>query len=161
VPARLHGTTSNLRIHIVDWYPTFCNLAGVSPHDDSPVPPLPVDPSNPTKDIYGNNSYPGLDGVDVWGLLTSTTNVSDWAAHPTLAVTSQVYLDHEYTLVIGQGSVADSGASLCCCCCCCIRSVAFLLILLFLLILPFLPLFCLRLRRDSGDSGDTCSALDR
>lgn len=109
VPKSKQGTSSNLRISIVDWYPTFCILGGGDPHDDPPTPPLPVDPSDPKKDIYGNDSYPGLDGVDVWGYLTSETNVSDWAAHPTLTVTSQVYLDHEYKLLLGQGSVGDSG----------------------------------------------------
>ena len=43
----------------VDWYATFAVLAGQSPRDDPPQPPLPVDPANPQKDIYGNNSYPG------------------------------------------------------------------------------------------------------
>ena len=77
--------------------------AGAVPTDDPPTPPLPVDPSDPSKDIYGNTSYPGLDGVDVWGYLTSETTVSDYAAHPTLVVTSQVYLDHEYKLMLGLG----------------------------------------------------------
>lgn len=111
VPESKQGTSSNLRISIVDWYPTFCILGGADPHDDPPTPPLPVDPSDPAKDIYGRDSYPGLDGVDVWGYLSSDyySNVSDWAAHPTLTVSSQVYLDHEFKLLLGQGSVGDSG----------------------------------------------------
>ena len=109
VPARLHGTTSNLRIHVVDWYVTFCNLAGAVASDDSPVPPLPVDPSNPNKDIYGKDSYPGLDGVDVWPLLTANRTVLDFEAHPTLTVTAQVYLHYGVKLLLGQGNVGDSG----------------------------------------------------
>ena len=68
VPARLRGTTSNLRMHVVDWYPTFCAAAGLTAaqcSDDSPTAPLPTDPSNPEKDIYSNGAWPGLDGVDV------------------------------------------------------------------------------------------------
>jgi hypothetical protein len=41
--------------------------------DDPAVPPLPVDPAHPAKDIYGNASWPGVDGVDVWPLLTNGT----------------------------------------------------------------------------------------
>ena len=68
VPARLRGTTSNLRMHVVDWYPTFCAAAGLTAlqcSDDSPTAPLPTDPSNPEKDIYSNGAWPSLDGVDV------------------------------------------------------------------------------------------------
>lgn len=50
----------------VDRYPTFCFLAGVDGTDDPPVAPLPVDPANVDKDIYGNESFPPLDGVNIW-----------------------------------------------------------------------------------------------
>eukprot|EP00041_Stephanoeca_diplocostata_P028726 m.830473 g.830473 ORF g.830473 m.830473 type:complete len:295 (-) comp23425_c0_seq45:1910-2794(-) len=62
IPAHLRGTGSNVRMHIVDWYPTFCYLAGVNASDASPSPPLPIDPAHPTKDIYGNSSWPDIDG---------------------------------------------------------------------------------------------------
>jgi arylsulfatase A-like enzyme len=68
VPSALRGTTSNLRLHVVDWYPSFCAAAGLTSaqcSDDSPVKPLPVDPSDPAKDIYSNGAWPSLDGIDV------------------------------------------------------------------------------------------------
>eukprot|EP00039_Didymoeca_costata_P032539 m.38245 g.38245 ORF g.38245 m.38245 type:complete len:539 (+) comp9412_c0_seq2:2-1618(+) len=108
IPTNLRGTTSNFRLHIVDWYATFAIMAGVSPRDDPPIKPLPVDPSQPTKDIYGNVSYPGVDGVDVWPFLMD--NSSDiFAAHPNITISAQVILVNEYKLLIGQGSVGDSG----------------------------------------------------
>lgn len=47
IPAHLRGTTSNVVGHIADWYSTICVLAGVEPADDSPIEPLPVDPTRP------------------------------------------------------------------------------------------------------------------
>ena len=57
IPSALRGTTNGIRFQIVDWYSTFCFLAGASPSDDSPLKPLPVDPLHPSKDIYGNHSW--------------------------------------------------------------------------------------------------------
>ena len=34
IPAAVRGTVSDVNFHIVDWYPTFCVLAGVDPRDD-------------------------------------------------------------------------------------------------------------------------------
>ena len=45
-------------------------MAGVDPKDDSPTPPRRYDPANPTRDLYGTDAYPGVDGVDVWPWLT-------------------------------------------------------------------------------------------
>ena len=45
-----------VNVHVADWYATLSILAGVDPTDDPPVAPLPVDPSNPGMNIYGNNS---------------------------------------------------------------------------------------------------------
>ena len=43
-----------------------CVLAGVDPTDDSVLPPLPADPSNPDKDLYnGGQSWPSIDGEDM------------------------------------------------------------------------------------------------
>ena len=110
IPTGLRGTTSNLRVHVVDWYPTFCALAGVAPTDGSPVPPLPVDPADPTRDIWGNASWPDIDGTDVWALLTDPgSRGGDWAAHPTLWISAQVLLNGSTKLLVGQGNVDDSG----------------------------------------------------
>lgn len=34
-------------MHVVDWYPTFCFLAGVDPSDGSATPPGKVSPGDP------------------------------------------------------------------------------------------------------------------
>lgn len=73
LPAALRGTHNDIVFHIVDWYPTFCALAGVEGTDDPPVAPLPVDPANVNKDIYGNESFPALDGTNIWPMVTEPT----------------------------------------------------------------------------------------
>lgn len=60
LPAHVRGTTSKVNSHLVDWYPTFCHLAGANPHDDPPEPPLPTDPADPYRNIYGERSYPAV-----------------------------------------------------------------------------------------------------
>ena len=60
IPPALRGSSTHVVSHIVDFYATICVLAGVSPRDDSPIAPLPVDPANPTKDIYSNGAFPSV-----------------------------------------------------------------------------------------------------
>jgi arylsulfatase B len=57
VPVSRRGTVSDQLMYITDWYPTFCNLAGVDPSDAW------VDPS--TQAVHD------IDGVDVWPALSS------------------------------------------------------------------------------------------
>jgi hypothetical protein len=38
-------------------YTTICHLAQVDASDDSPIAPLPIDESQPNKDIYANGAY--------------------------------------------------------------------------------------------------------
>ena len=86
VPLHLRGSTSGIRFHIVDWYPTFCYLAGVEPSDDSPTPPLPIDPANPTRDIYGSATWPGIDGVNVWDALMNPGGYNETSVHHTIVL---------------------------------------------------------------------------
>jgi len=102
VPSQLRGTVSELRIHIADWYPTLCNLVGVDPTDDPPVPPLLADPSEPGKDLYGNESFPPIDGVDVWPMLMSPARYRFDAAHETLWLTKHVLLHGPFKLILVQ-----------------------------------------------------------
>ena len=61
VPAGLRGTTSGPKlVHIADWYPTFCNLAGV----------------DPTNSVAFNGTLREIDGVDVWPVIPG--RVRDW-----------------------------------------------------------------------------------
>ena len=56
VPPELRGTKNAARVHVVDWYPTFCRLAGRSAaecKDDPPVPPAPIDPGTPPRRSCG------------------------------------------------------------------------------------------------------------
>ena len=57
-------------------YATFAVLAGVSPLNDPPAAPLAVDPASPRKDIYGENSFPPVDGVNVWYRIIAPTAAS-------------------------------------------------------------------------------------
>lgn len=102
IPASLRGSASVLNCHVVDWYPTFSYLAGVDGTDDPPVPPLPVDPSNPTLDIYGNHSYPGVDGVNIWPMLIDPSNHNKSSAHPYLVLSKEVIIAGNYKLLVGQ-----------------------------------------------------------
>lgn len=94
-------------------YPTFCRLAGVAASDASSVPPLPIDPADPSKDLYGNTSWPDIDGVDVSSLLLDPSvdgfGTNNFAAHPQLWLTGQVLLQNSSKLLVGQGFVGDSG----------------------------------------------------
>jgi len=60
IPAELRGTSNVANMHIADWYPTLCNLVGVSANDTV---------------VMKGKGRP-IDGVDVWPLLLSgsTTN---------------------------------------------------------------------------------------
>eukprot|EP00041_Stephanoeca_diplocostata_P016927 m.336074 g.336074 ORF g.336074 m.336074 type:complete len:653 (-) comp20530_c0_seq11:146-2104(-) len=105
IPPKLRGTRNKMVFHIADWYTTICHLAGVSGVDDPPVAPLPVDPSNPQKDIYGTNSFPAVDGVNIWPMLTEPTlydssNIT--AAHTQLWLSAQVLLRGRYKIVVAQ-----------------------------------------------------------
>lgn len=78
VPAALRGTTSGAKfIHISDWYPTFCNLAGVDPTDT----------------VMFNGKLRPIDGVDVWPLITGTNTTQP---RPLTAVTEVATPCHSY-----------------------------------------------------------------
>ena len=109
VPAALRGTRSSVRMHIVDWYPTICNLAGVDPTDDPPVPPLPVDPADPSKDIYGNSSWPSIDGKDAWPALMKPAAVNLTSLHPTLVLSREVILSGRYKLLVAERGNTHQG----------------------------------------------------
>ena len=91
IPPSLRGSVSKVIVHISDWYPTLARLAGADPTDDPPVPPLPIDPSEPHKDIYGERSFPPVDGVDVWPHLLDA-GANETAAHESLWLSREVLL---------------------------------------------------------------------
>eukprot|EP01064_Diplonema_japonicum_P021135 TRINITY_DN30690_c0_g1_i1.p1 TRINITY_DN30690_c0_g1~~TRINITY_DN30690_c0_g1_i1.p1 ORF type:complete len:552 (+),score=70.92 TRINITY_DN30690_c0_g1_i1:59-1657(+) len=102
VPTSLHGTRNDINFHIVDWYPTFCSLAGIDGSDSPPVEPLPTDPSKPFKNIYGNDSFPGIDGVDIWDMLMNRSTYPIDAAHDKLVLSKEVVVAGVYKLVVSQ-----------------------------------------------------------
>ena len=109
VPPRLRGSSSDERLHIVDWYTTFCTLAGVDPTDDSPVAPLPIDPTKPEQDIYGNESWPGVDGINAWPLLTQPRATA--AKRRRLALSRECLLDGDLKLMVAQPSPKTMSAN--------------------------------------------------
>ena len=104
IPAELRGTRSSVVGHIADWYSTICVLAGVDFADDSPIKPLPIDPSNRDKDIYANGAFPGVDGVDLWpSLVSSPQPKNSSAAHPRgLWLSEEVMVVGDYKIVVSQ-----------------------------------------------------------
>ena len=89
-------------MHIVDWYATFAFLAGASTTDDPPTMPLPVDPSNPKLNIYGNSSFPPLDGRNVWPMLMSPSNYSIDSVHKYLVLSKEVVVAGRWKLLVSQ-----------------------------------------------------------
>jgi len=111
IPAVLRGSSSNVAGHIADWYSTICVLAGVDFKDDSPIKPLPVDPTEPSKDIYSNGAYPGVDGVDMWPFWVTTPSTDSAAAHPDgLWLSTEVMVLGDYKLVVAQQDPAKTNS---------------------------------------------------
>mmetsp|Transcript_30802 Transcript_30802/g.50940 ORF Transcript_30802/g.50940 Transcript_30802/m.50940 type:complete len:533 (+) Transcript_30802:57-1655(+) len=54
LPQNIRASSSRALVHISDWYPTFCVLAGASPIDDA----------------FVSGKIRPIDGVDVWPMLT-------------------------------------------------------------------------------------------
>eukprot|EP01052_Picozoa_sp_SAG31_P019295 SAG31_NODE_1401_length_8497_cov_4.386640_2_plen_673_part_00 len=103
IPTSLRGSSSHVVAHIVDFYATICVLAGVLPADDSPTVPLPVDPSNPGKDIYENGAWPGVDGRDLWPALVIDPMPQNYTAvHSQLWLSTEVLIQGRYKLVVAQ-----------------------------------------------------------
>ena len=55
IPDKMKGKSTSGFIHVADWYPTFCKLAGVDSSDS------------------GTGKFP-VDGMDVWPIITGETN---------------------------------------------------------------------------------------
>jgi len=104
IPAHLRGTRNNHTVHIVDWYATFAALAGAEPTDNPPVAVLPVDVSRPLRNIYGDRSFPPVDGTNIWPILTAPHNFPRIdAAHPDgLVLSKEVIIAGHYKLIVGQ-----------------------------------------------------------
>merc|ERR1712086_323385 len=100
VPTALRGSTNNATYHIADWHPTFCKLSGSTDcTDNSAVAPLPVNVADPTKDIYGTDAFPPLDGTDIWPQLTAETPQS----RPYMWLSAEVMIkDGRYKLLTAQ-----------------------------------------------------------
>lgn len=102
VPKNLRGSSNDMYIHIVDWYPTFCALAGVEASDDSPTPPKKVDPKHPDIDIYGKDTWPGLDGVNIWPMLMNPDKYNLTSAHQSMVLSREVFVQGNYKIVVAQ-----------------------------------------------------------
>ena len=86
-------------------------LAGADPRDDPPLPPLPIDPGDPSKDIYqGNASWPGVDGVVIWDMLMRPGQYNLTSAHPVLVLSREVILVGSHKLLTAQRGNTGQGA---------------------------------------------------
>eukprot|EP01048_Picozoa_sp_COSAG05_P007312 COSAG05_NODE_512_length_9090_cov_33.937827_8_plen_530_part_00 len=102
VPPALRGTNNTHNFHVVDWYATFSVLAGQPASDDPPVPPKQGDTSRPYDNIYGEESFPPLDGVDIWPMLMQPEAHPIDAAHKHLVLTKEVLVAANYKLLVSQ-----------------------------------------------------------
>jgi len=66
------------------------------------VAPLPVDPSQPWHNIYGNNSFPPVDGVNLWPMLVNPKNYTIDAAHKYLVLSKEVLVAGKWKLLVSQ-----------------------------------------------------------
>jgi len=88
LPERVRGTNLTAFMHIADWYPTICNLAGVDPTDNV---------------TFGGIPRP-IDGIDLWPVLTGQKKSlgREW-----LPVTNQsIIWNSTYKLITGAPSVS-------------------------------------------------------
>ena len=102
VPPALRGTKNDINTHIVDWYPTFAHLAGVSGDDSPPVAPLPTNPAKPFQNIYGEHSFPAVDGSNIWDMLLNRASYNISSAHQYLFISKEVVIAGEYKLLVSQ-----------------------------------------------------------
>ena len=89
LPDSMRGKTSEGFIHIADWYPTFCKMAGVNPSDSGPGK-LPVDGLDVWRIISGENATTEHEEIVLGYNFTIHTN-------PTGAI-----IVGEYKLIVGQ-----------------------------------------------------------
>ena len=89
IPDSMRGKTSEGFIHIADWYPTFCKMAGVDPSDS------------------GKGKFP-VDGLDVWRIISGENSTTlheeivlgyNFSLH--LNATGAIIVG-EYKLIVGQ-----------------------------------------------------------
>ena len=89
LPDSMRGKTSEGFIHIADWYPTFCKMAGVDPSDS------------------GKGKFP-VDGLDVWRIISGENSTTlheeivlgyNFSLHPN--ATGAIIVG-EYKLIVGQ-----------------------------------------------------------
>lgn len=66
VPTARRGTKLGARVHIADWYATFCALAGFTPTDD----------------VAAAAGLPPIDSVDLWPLLTGSNSTAPHEVMP-------------------------------------------------------------------------------
>lgn len=105
IPPSRRGTTSDQLMYITDWYPTFCNLAGVDPTDDW------VDPVTKA-------THP-IDGVDMWDAIFQgpdgvTSPVREWLPTSERSLLWNDGKGHMWKLVTGgrwasNNTIDDSG----------------------------------------------------
>ena len=90
LPDSMRGKTSEGFIHIADWYPTFCNMAGVDPSDS------------------GTGKFP-VDGLDIWRIISgenATTQHEEIVLAYNLSLNSNsivgAIIMGEYKLIVGH-----------------------------------------------------------
>jgi arylsulfatase A-like enzyme len=92
VPSHIRGTTSKLVMHMADWYPTFCHLAGIPSSDHAALSWRGSGPS-----------VPDIDGKDVWPYLADPQKHSaPDSVHQYLWVSSQVLIKGDLKLIVAQ-----------------------------------------------------------
>ena len=104
VPEAVRGTNNSANMHVVDWYATFATIAGADPTDDPPTQPRPTNPDDPYANIYGEESFPPVDGRNVWDAITKPASAAPDSVHKQLVLSKEVLIAGKWKLLVAQPS---------------------------------------------------------
>eukprot|EP01083_Nonionella_stella_P276998 941664_1 len=83
LPISRRGKIENGRLHICDWYSTFCDLAGLNPHDKRAE----------------KAGLPAIDSLNMWPMISGMNKTSP---RTEIAINANAFIQNEYKLLFGN-----------------------------------------------------------